>query len=59
MPNQEADQKTIRELHDQFMKTCDLNHQARTTEIWQRMDDDWRLVHFHCSDDEPDAMGGF
>jgi len=47
-----------------------VDHQARTTEIWQRTGShagsdtgsdtgsDWKLVHFHCSDWEPGVMGG-
>lgn len=44
-----------------------VEHEARTTEIWQRARGadgavgevgDWKLVHFHCSDWEPGVMGG-
>jgi ketosteroid isomerase-like protein len=31
---------------------------ARCTEIWQRIDGDWRMVHFHCSNHVPGQMGG-
>ncbi len=32
---------------------------ARCTEIWQRASgDDWRMVHFHCSNHVPGQMGG-
>lgn len=35
-----------------------VDHEARTTEIWQRCDGAWKLVHFHCSDWKPGVMGG-
>ena len=34
---------------------------ARCTEVWQRPPgggDDWRMVHFHCSNHVPGQMGG-
>lgn len=31
---------------------------ARGTEIWRRLDGDWRLVHGHFSTHVPDQMGG-
>jgi ketosteroid isomerase-like protein len=31
---------------------------SRSTEIWQRFDDDWKMVHFHCSEHEPGAWEG-
>jgi len=29
---------------------------SRSTEIWQRMDGDWKMAHFHCSEHE---VGGW
>ena len=31
---------------------------ARTTEVWRKIDGDWKMVHFHCSNHTPDVMGG-
>lgn len=31
---------------------------ARATEIWRRIDGDWKLAHFHCSEHEAGNMGG-
>ena len=31
---------------------------SRSTEIWQRIDGQWRMVHFHCSNHVPGQMGG-
>jgi ketosteroid isomerase-like protein len=31
---------------------------ARCTEIWEKQGDDWRMVHFHCSNHVPGQMGG-
>ena len=31
---------------------------ARATEIWQRLDGRWRMVHFHCSNHVPGVMAG-
>jgi ketosteroid isomerase-like protein len=31
---------------------------ARCTEVWQRLNGDWRMVHFHCSNHVPGQMGG-
>jgi hypothetical protein len=35
-----------------------IDQDARATEIWQRADGTWRMVHFHCSNHVPDQMGG-
>ncbi len=32
--------------------------EARCTEVWQRMDGDWKMIHFHCSNYVPGVMGG-
>ncbi len=32
--------------------------EARCTEVWQRIDGEWKMVHFHCSNYIPDVMGG-
>jgi ketosteroid isomerase-like protein len=32
--------------------------EARNTEVWQRMDGEWKLIHFHCSNYVPGVMGG-
>jgi len=31
---------------------------ARTTEIWERLDGEWKMVHFHCSEHEPGGWEG-
>ncbi|MGH7898360.1 MAG: YybH family protein [Candidatus Binatia bacterium] len=31
---------------------------ARDTEVWQRMQGEWKMVHFHCSNYVPGVMGG-
>jgi ketosteroid isomerase-like protein len=31
---------------------------ARDTEVWQRMNGDWKMIHFHCSNYIPGVMGG-
>ena len=35
-----------------------VDQDARATEIWQRRDGGWRMVHFHCSNHVPGQMGG-
>ena len=35
-----------------------LNQEARSTEVWQRMDGAWKMIHFHCSNYVPGIMGG-
>lgn len=32
--------------------------EARNTEVWQRMDGEWKMIHFHCSNYVPGVMGG-
>ena len=32
--------------------------EARSTEVWQRIDGDWKMIHFHCSNYVPGVMGG-
>jgi ketosteroid isomerase-like protein len=32
--------------------------EGRTTEVWQRMDGEWKMIHFHCSNYVPGVMGG-
>lgn len=32
--------------------------EARCTEVWQRMDGAWKMIHFHCSNYIPGVMGG-
>lgn len=32
--------------------------EARCTEVWQRMDGEWKMIHFHCSNYVPGVMGG-
>lgn len=31
---------------------------ARDTEVWQRMNGEWKMIHFHCSNYIPGVMGG-
>jgi ketosteroid isomerase-like protein len=35
-----------------------VDQDARATEIWQRQQGEWRMVHFHCSNHVPGQMGG-
>jgi ketosteroid isomerase-like protein len=32
--------------------------QARDTEVWQKIDGAWKMIHFHCSNYVPGVMGG-
>lgn len=32
--------------------------EGRNTEVWQRMDGEWKMIHFHCSNYVPGVMGG-
>jgi ketosteroid isomerase-like protein len=32
--------------------------EARVTEVWQKMDGAWKMIHFHCSNYVPGVMGG-
>lgn len=36
----------------------DFNLDTRTTEVWQRIDGAWKMIHFHCSNYVPGIMGG-
>ncbi|MGH7899304.1 MAG: YybH family protein [Candidatus Binatia bacterium] len=31
---------------------------GRDTEVWQRMNGEWKMIHFHCSNYVPGVMGG-
>jgi ketosteroid isomerase-like protein len=31
---------------------------ARDTEVWQRLNGEWKMIHFHCSNYVPGVMGG-
>ena len=31
---------------------------GRTTEVWQRLEGEWKMIHFHCSNYVPGVMGG-
>ena len=31
---------------------------ARDTEVWQKMNGEWKMIHFHCSNYVPGVMGG-
>jgi len=31
---------------------------GRSTEVWQRIDGAWEMIHFHCSNHLPGVMGG-
>ena len=35
-----------------------VSQNARSTEIWERQDGEWKMVHFHCSTHVPGQMGG-
>lgn len=32
--------------------------ETRSTEVWQRLDGEWKMIHFHCSNYIPGVMGG-
>ena len=32
--------------------------EARDTEVWQKLDGEWKMIHFHCSNYIPGVMGG-
>lgn len=35
-----------------------MKQEARDTEVWQRIDGEWKMIHFHCSNYVPGVMGG-
>jgi ketosteroid isomerase-like protein len=35
-----------------------VHFEARSTEIWERQDGEWKMVHFHCSEHEPGGWEG-
>lgn len=35
-----------------------VSQSARSTEIWERMDGEWKMVHFHCSEHEGGGWEG-
>jgi len=35
-----------------------VDQDARATEIWHRVDGEWKMKHFHCSNHVPGQMGG-
>jgi len=35
-----------------------VSQSARSTEIWQRRDGEWKMAHFHCSEHEPGGWEG-
>lgn len=35
-----------------------MNQDARDTEVWRRIDGQWKMIHFHCSNYTPGVMGG-
>ena len=35
-----------------------VDQEGRTTEVWQRIDGEWKMIHFHCSNYKPGVMGG-
>jgi ketosteroid isomerase-like protein len=35
-----------------------VSQSARMTEIWERTDGEWKMVHFHCSEHEPGGWEG-
>jgi ketosteroid isomerase-like protein len=32
--------------------------EGRDTEVWQKMNGEWKMIHFHCSNYVPGVMGG-
>ena len=41
-----------------FGEAAQFHAGARATEVWLRLDGDFKLAHFHCSEHEPGIMGG-
>jgi len=41
-----------------FGEAGSFSQDARDTEVWQRVDGDWKMLHFHCSNHVPAIMGG-
>lgn len=35
-----------------------INQDGRSTEVWKRIDGEWKMIHFHCSNYVPGIMGG-
>ena len=35
-----------------------VDQEGRTTEVWQQIDGEWKMIHFHCSNYKPGVMGG-
>ena len=33
-------------------------HDLRTTEVWQKLSGEWKMIHFHCSIHVPGVMSG-
>ena len=48
----------IIDLAADFGSLGKVDQEGRTTEVWQRIDGEWKMIHFHCSNYEPGVMGG-
>ncbi|MGH9030687.1 MAG: YybH family protein [Acidimicrobiia bacterium] len=35
-----------------------VSQSARSTEIWERQNGEWKMIHFHCSEHEPGGWEG-
>jgi ketosteroid isomerase-like protein len=46
------------DLEADFGAMGKVKQSSRATEIWRRDGDDWKMVHFHCSEHEPNGWEG-
>jgi ketosteroid isomerase-like protein len=46
------------DLEADFGAMGKVKQSSRATEIWQRDGDDWKMVHFHCSEHETNGWEG-
>jgi ketosteroid isomerase-like protein len=46
------------DLYADFGDLGTFEQDARSTEVWQRIDGEWKMIHFHCSNHVPGVMGG-
>jgi ketosteroid isomerase-like protein len=46
------------DLYADFGELGTFEQACRSTEVWQRTDGNWQMIHFHCSNHVPDVMGG-
>ena len=48
----------IIDLAADFGSLGKVDQEGRTTEVWQRIDGEWKMIHFRCSNYKPSVMGG-